>query len=339
LDIINEIIKELNKQLLFNFYVTEYYYEEYENKSINFGVWKGLNEGCKCKENNKIKIHEKKCSEIELRTHWEDILPRSAQRFEKYRENYFFISWQPSNETYKYILLNKSSQYQIVANDEECPYYFDACGIFDSFGNKLCSEYRSRCPINNIYIDEKDSRKSFYYEKYLNENKSLYYTTSNYNGTILSGFFIFQGKPCYYSNEYTWDTFNELEKGKGEGCKSLSLFNFNRYKYLDSYNRYSLYKENYIYKGSDFDLYGKQGIERMKKSKVGLFYRNYIGFNLSCLRTRRINDVDLEFSDLKNSTEEVILFYSRVSNDINYIIKVFGMITLLYHFLKNGCSL
>lgn len=32
LDFINEIIKELNKQLLFNFYVTKYYYEEYENK-------------------------------------------------------------------------------------------------------------------------------------------------------------------------------------------------------------------------------------------------------------------------------------------------------------------
>ena len=39
-DILNKIIKEFNKQLLFDFIITEYYFEDYENKSINFGLWK-----------------------------------------------------------------------------------------------------------------------------------------------------------------------------------------------------------------------------------------------------------------------------------------------------------
>ena len=37
-DILNKIIKEFNKQLLFDFFITEYYFEDYENKSINFGL-------------------------------------------------------------------------------------------------------------------------------------------------------------------------------------------------------------------------------------------------------------------------------------------------------------
>ena len=335
-DILNKIIKEFNKQLLFDFFITEYYFEDYENKSINFGLWKGSIEGCKCKENKKFKIHNKKCSELQLRMNCEDIFPRSAQRFEKYRENYFFTSWQPSNETYGYILLNKSSEYKIVANDEECPKGFGICGIFDSFGNKLCSERLYHCPINDIYIDKKNSSKYLYYEDPLNENKSLYYTTNNYNGTIVSGFFIFQERPCYYSDEYIWDTFNELEKGKGKGCEHSPYYDDDWYKYLDSYNRYSLYKENNIYKDSDFDLYGHKGLRNMKNSNVNLFYRNYIGFNHSCLKIKNINDIYSEFLDLKNSTEEERLFHSRVSNDIDYIINKFGKITLLYQLIKMG---
>ena len=74
----------------------------------------------------------------------------------------------------------------------------------------------------------------------------------------------------------------------------------------------------------------------MKKAYVNLFYRNYIGFNHSCLTIKNINDIYSEFLDLKNSTEEERLFHYRVSNDIDWIIKIFGKITLLYQLIKMG---
>jgi len=83
-------------------------------KTIKFGIWKGLDIGCKCLENDKIEIYDKKCSEVQLRINCENILPRSAQIFEKYRGHYFYKTWPFNNETYGYILSNNSNNYKLL---------------------------------------------------------------------------------------------------------------------------------------------------------------------------------------------------------------------------------
>ena len=75
---------------------------------------------------------------------------------------------------------------------------------------------------------------------------------------------------------------------------------------MDSFNQSLFYQENNIYEDSDYDLY--KGLEKLKYSKVNLFYRNFIGFNHSCLKERKIYDIYWEILSLKNATEEERLF-------------------------------
>ena len=73
---------------------------------------------------------------------------------------------------------------------------------------------------------------------------------------------------------------------------------------------------------------------KLKNSIVKLYYRNYIGFNHSCLKERRIFDIYKEFLTLKYTAEEQRLFYTRLSWDINnFIIRPFGRISLFIEFL------
>jgi len=164
----------------------------------------------------------------------------------------------------------------------------------------------------------------------LNENKYLHFTKRNLNGNITSDLFIFKDEPCYFSHEYNWNIYSKLEKGEGTGCKANDRAKDSRYIFLDSYNQSKFYKENNIFRDLDYNLIGEDNITKLENSEVNLYHRVFIGFNYSCLKERKINDVYSEFSDLKNSTEEERLFISKISNDINLIIEQFGETTLKF---------
>ena len=330
---LSEIIKDFYKPFIFYIYSSKYIFNDEE--PIKLRTWSGTDEGCKCKENGHIKIEPKKCTEYQLLINCEDIFPVSPKILSKYRGQYFFKDRiNIVTYTYKDILKDNKS-YVIVENNEDCPKYYKQCGIFDSFKNKLCAYFS--CPVNGINISNIEKIENYSKANFLplDENKSLHYTKNNINGDIISDLFIFQDEPCYYSPEYNWDIFSQLEKGKGNGCQAKNGAKDNRYKLLDSYNQYKFYNNNNILSYSYLSLTKEKDRKKLNNSKVNLYYRNFIGFNHSCLKERQINDILEEFLYLFYTAEEDRLFYSRLLYDINKeIIERFGKWSLIWEFLK-----
>ena len=332
IDFLSEIIKDFYKPFIFRIDSSPYYEENKGKAAIKFRTWSGTDEGCKCR--GKGKIYPKKCTENQLLIDCQDIFPVSPKILTKYRGQYFYKRWT-NLVTYKNILKDNKS-YVIVGNNEDCPKYYVLCGIFDSFKNKLCAN-SSSCPINGINISNIEKIENYSKANFipLEENKNVHYTTDNINGDIISDLFIFQDEPCYYSQEYNWDIFSQLEKGKGAGCHAKNGAKDNRYKLLDSYNQYKFYNNNDILSNSYLSLTREKDRKKLNNSKVNLYYRNFIGFNHSCLKERQINDILEEFLYLFYTAEEDRLFYSRLLYDINKeIIERFGKWSLIWEFLK-----
>ena len=341
IDFLNEIINEFDKPLITYFNIRKYNFIFDKEERLQFGTWHGTNEGCYCEEDNQIQ--NKKCDENQILKNCENIKPIYPQYFKKYRGYYFIQQWwnRINKTTYRDILRDKKDEkrYIIVGNEENCPEFYKQSGIFDSFKNKLCVYNFFVRPINGIIISDQKAIENYSLlyngDLPMNENKYLHYSRNNINGDIISGLFIFKDKPCYYSQENNWETFSELENGKGKGCKAKNGAKDERYKLIDSYNQYRFYNDNDILSYPYLYFMKNKDKRKLNNSIVKLYYRNYIGFNHSCLKERRIFDIYQEFWILKYTAEEQRLFYTRLSEDINYfIIGKFGKLTLFIEFLK-----
>ena len=335
INFLNEIINDFNKPLMTSIQVKNYNYIYGNAEFITFGTWHGTKEGCYCKEDSQI-LNEK-CDVNQISKNCFNIKPIYPKTFLKYRGNYFIKNmYGLTTTTYRDILKDNSS-YIIVGNEENCPEDYELSGIFDSFKNKLCRHFGSDYPINGIIISNQKEIKNyslaFNYEP-LDENKYLHYTKYNTNGDIISDLFIFKEQPCYYSQEYNWDTFSELEEGKGAGCKANDGAKDDRYKFIDSYNQSSFYSNNDILNYPYLKYMKNEDKQKLNNSLVKLYYRNFIGFNHSCLKRKNIYDIYQEFIELQYTAEELRLFYSRLSYDIeHFIINPFGKFSLIKELL------
>jgi len=172
----------------------------------------------------------------------------------------------------------------------------------------------------------------------LNEGKFIHFTNKSTTNYLILDFSVFyQDKPCFYSQDYFWETFMPLEIGKGSpGCKKSKEKTDERFIFLDKYNLSLFYDENYFY-----DFYDLENIIPEKKktfynSNINLFYRNYIGLNYTLLNKSKIHkfwNLSYGISNFKNSKEEERLFFSRVSNKLNrYIFDNVGYVPFFLSF-------
>ena len=333
INFLNEIINDFNKPLFTSIWIGNFKNFLENEELITFGTWHGTNDGCFCKEG----ILNEECDENQKKLNCYNIKPVYPKTFLQYRGNYFIKYWSGNKTTY-YDILKDNSSYIIVENKEDCPEDYRQSGIFDSFKNKLCRRLIvGHSVINGIIISNQKEIKNYsLVDKQLDENKYFHYTKENINGDIISDLFIFKEQPCYYSQEYNWETFSELEEGKGYGCKANNGAKDDRYKFIDSYNQYKFYYTNDILDYSYLKYMKEEDKQRLNNSIVSLYYRNFIGFNHSCLKKKNIYDVKNEFVELQYTAEEPRLFFSRLSKDIDhFIIKQFGAINLIFQFYIN----
>ena len=192
---------------------------------------------CECKEDNKIEITKGDCSEEKKRLNC-DTFYIIKRDFNKYRNKIFYVK----RDRRRYYDSDKN---MIVPKNKKCPKGKKQCGILDSLGNILCLNDNELCPLNDIIINNLKTMKD-YKSQELNEGKYIH-TNKSIKNPIISDLAIFQKDPCFYSQEYVWETFMPNERGKGSGCKKSKDRKDERYKYLDTYNLSLLYDENFIY--------------------------------------------------------------------------------------------
>lgn len=238
---LNGIIDDLKKTPILDLVIKDdYLYLEGYERHI-FAKYNGTNIGCKCED----EITKGDCSEEQKRLNC-DFFRINKDDFDKYRNKYFFVKRENFFDFHKHL---------IVPKNKKCPKGKKQCGILDSLGNILCLNETEACPLNDILIDNKESKDGYKSEK-LNEGKFIHFINESTTKHLISDFSVFyQDKPCFYSQDIFWETFMPLEIEKGSpGCKKSKGKTDERFKLLNKYNLSLFYYENYIYSYSNLEI-------------------------------------------------------------------------------------
>ena len=348
---IAELIEDLDKSPIFDL-GNESKKNDISFRYISFGKWKGTNIGCLCKEdtkglcskedelngcikerkyNNKYtqyydicqcpKLTKGECSEENIRINCEDIGPRPENNFFFYKKTWFY-----SKRKYEYSYINILYSNNIIGKNQKCPDGKKPCGKIDSLDNILCLNKDEECPINNIIFDDKPNLKEYNTVKLAFNNSYYHFNNKETNKKIISDLFIFQDEPCYDSQEYNWIKFNVLEKGDNRTeCKIINGKKIDyRYVYLDSVNQFQLYEDHYFTRHFLKDYIYQRDQEKMKNMKVNLYFRNFIGYNITNLKKNNITDLKSTLEEFYELVENERLFYAKNFKLFKEICKIFN---------------
>ena len=201
-----------------------------------------------------------------------------------------YICIKRSTHTYLDYLNNN----QIIGKNNQCPNGYISCGTIDTNNRILCLKNERECPVNATYI-----KKIFF-----NYNKSLSINDIN-DERIISLFQLSESQPCINPNEKTWKYYYELEPDNIE-CKTKinEEIEDNNYENFISISKYQLYQENNIFMEKKYE-------EELKKDKIHLFGKAFLGLNSN---------------DLQNYSYDKLLSKQKLSNNCNYVMRIFSII-------------
>lgn len=178
------------------------------------------------------------------------------------------------------------------SSSEQCPPLTNECGVLDSLGNKLCYPYTKNCPINDIVVDKESTFKKIGYEK-LNlkssNDEKIYYTNKDTKGPIVVEMKASEGKMCldpnYYEglgNGYNLDTYFYQRVATCPEVEGSKIKYNSNYKFVDSNNKYDTYADNGVL--ALLQRLPYYPISSLNSKYFNLYYRNYIGWDLTCLK-------------------------------------------------------
>ena len=260
--------------------------------------WPGTIDGCLCKS-----VFKGSCSsQISSSQKCIDIPSIDKFKFKLWRNKLLCALRLPTN----YRNINNIRQMCLPQEKK--------CGLIDSLGNFLCIPIDFSCPINYINISNNSSQVNFSHFHQVNivENISLIYSNTNTEGRILVEFRVSEKIPCAdpdYENTgdnevYILDKFYHRNK-----CfQGISGNKYdNRYNYLDTYEYSKLVIDSGLInelKKLPFFPY-----ESNLNHSINLYTRNFIGFNISCLRVLEKKNVTME--DISKSIGYILLHFPK----------------------------
>ncbi len=264
------------------------------SNALELGYWGGIQSGCDClgksdshkKYSKKNKIDKGSCSHQDKGC--KDISSISKVSLQIYEGIRFCFNEDSSivKHGYKYYLDNS------VPFNSKCKEGYKQCGILDTLNQILCLKENESCPINDFYIDSNEKSNPEYKVIPLKNNKYLHYTNSRINNSILIKLKLSENnEPCINPGEYSWNYHYELEPSSSRCQKSFlnSTVDY-RYKFIDSTNKYDIYKDNGIIDKTDhLPRYNRTIIQN---ENLNLYHRTYLGFEKQCL-----NDFSFEYLD------------------------------------------
>jgi hypothetical protein len=248
-----------------------------EFKRIIDNNWPGTKEGCYCDPNLDLfygplregHCRNKRDSYIFCKT----ISAKVPMMWEKWRG----MSLCANRVAASYLDLTISS------SDKGCPLNMRSCGKIDSLNNYLCVPQNTACPINKIFIGNKQSDMN-YTSIQTSQDTYISFSNEDKNGNILNELFISDLQPCadpgyanYQGTPYLLDPFyykHNCNDGVGE------IKYDERYKLVDQYSYMSQIKDNnvlpFIATLPNYNIANDQHL-------TGLYSRSYIGVSPGCL--------------------------------------------------------
>ena len=209
-------------------------------------------------------------------------------------KNTTFIS---QNYTYhNYLSLLKQAKPQ----DEPCDEGYKQCGILDSFNQKLCLLEHETCPLNQIELSKSPTPSDIFTNKdvvnttLLNDNVTYLHTSNaEINSRVIIGIVLGPRSFCFDFDErklgppyYSYDR----SSSRGECTSHFGYETDFHYTSLDKQSKFQVYNEiGIISKIQDFINYNYP-LKELKNYNLYLYKRNYVGFNLTCLGDRELNE-------------------------------------------------
>ena len=255
--------------------------------SIINDFWQGTSSGCFCKNTfffENSHITKGACSKKTNNCFDINEIPKIPLK-----------TWKGMN-----ICVNRGPNYldlKTAKTPERCGLGFKSCGIIDSLNNVLCYPHLLECPYNfmkAIPINEIIPNDKKYKILSLNKISDIKIILSNEdkNGNVLNQFKIDDDTPCLSPDYKNLDVKPyPLENTFGKTLCSNRVGNEvfdNTYHKVDSVSYQRLYNENKINEklsllpkfSSDYNYLHKN---------TNLFYKNYIGLEMSCVQKLKEN--------------------------------------------------
>ena len=353
---LEELYQDFIKSPIFNFSNSQtFIFTSLEELPIPFAQYNGGVVGCKCikdkinrtcNKEEESKGYEKEnfydinyetyciyneitkgeCSPEQKLMECETVFPFFNKYFMYYKNT---ILYGKRNYLYSYEDLLTFNY--VIEKNKECPINMKQCGIIDSFDNILCLDKSDICPLNNITIIQESDKKGIK----LGDSTYLYFTNEAENNKTIADLYVFQRKPCYDSQEKHWKNFYELEDNNEGDCIYKKNEVDKKYVEVDSYNQSKFYEENKIYSRYGFKLKPNK-MEKLKNSKIYLYYRNFIGYNLSCLKSKykNLRDFRKDLSELKEIVDNERLFHATIFNLFGEIVELFKKASEIFDILS-----
>ena len=310
-------------------------------------IWPGTTQGCDCIRqagflpgNYERILYRGKCS-TKIERYCEKIRPINEVMLTKWKGKEFCVETKDRNYTYYSLLLNS------VKKNETCQNGFKQCGYLDSLNNIVCLLKDDECPINFIKVSTSEnvpSECTSYNCKTINldDGSILYYSNEVITGYVVSKFKVSDSNICLNVEEYDSNNVRyQLDYYSYYGCKTKydNKKYDDRYKLLDSGNKYDFYDENgvigRVIQLREYPLYD------LKASTINLYHKPFSGFDLECLlnnkfKPKNIDNFENHTKNSRNLNISIIVFIC-----INLVLTIYILIirTLNGNLKDNSCYL
>lgn len=219
---------------------------------------------------------------------------------------------------------------QIINNTKECPIGKKKCGIIDTNNNIYCANESEECPINNIIIDNSNTKEGYISIPFNEGGMYLHYTNQKIDSKIITtAFKISEDAPCVHPYEINTKYRHYILDKVYDNytCRSnISDYNTDpRYSKLVDINKETLYRENNIpiFQLDNYTLY-------TLNTNVQLYSVNYIGIKTEC-NFHQNYDSNISFINISNGIHYILMPYIRFCVTF-YIFSTFVKVLKFWNF-------
>ena len=144
---------------------------------VNFGKWQGTVKGCgKKKEDGSTTVRRLETDEA-CKT--DEVFLDSIEPVDIGNYSGIIISKSTVGKNYYQLLMEDEDS--VITKNENCLNNKKSCGYIDTLENQLCIEKDSDCPINYIYIDNKEPESIKITNTIYGNGKNMYISNDPYN--------------------------------------------------------------------------------------------------------------------------------------------------------------
>lgn len=313
----------------------------------------GFKSGCYCPKSKSY--FPDSCSNNQLSAGCESF-PESAPKL--------IVSWGGSictkrKATATYFTLNKTDN----TVNSTCSDDTKDCGFLDTLNSKFCVNKKEECPVNYLkVVNVNDNSTSKNLSFAVSEapfssvsasgslaKKKFVYSNNNTLGKIVNQFMILDHKPCANSLDNKIQLSNPNNNSTSQSIDAYSSTychkNISDYMYdpswvlLDTMTVEELVIDNGL--NSTLSVYPFWN--DIKTKTVGLYYRNYIGLNQTCIDLAKqyfypkdANSIPLSFFNIKTTLDNSNIDFISVTSASLYIITLVALIMKIITFCEGN---